>query len=42
MTAEQISHQQLLQVINNLQLPMKNTTTAIWILAIAVLVNAFI
>jgi len=42
MTAEQVSHQQLLQVINNLQLPLKSTTTAIWGLAIAVIISSFI
>lgn len=42
MTAEQLSHQQLLQVISNLQLPLRSTTTAIWVLALAVIISAFI
>jgi len=42
MTSEQLAHQQLLQVFNNLQVPLKSTTTAMWVLAIAVVVNAFI
>jgi hypothetical protein len=42
MTTEQIAHQQLLQVINNLQIPIKSITLAIWVLAIALIISAFV
>ncbi|AEF04785.1 hypothetical protein ambt_16390 [Alteromonas naphthalenivorans] len=39
---EQVAHQQLLQVITNLQLPLKSIITAIWALALAVIISAII
>jgi hypothetical protein len=39
---EQIAYQQLLQVINNLQIPIKSITIAIWVLAITLIIRAFV